>query len=157
MKQGTDAGEAGEGFNAWAARRKQKAWCVSGVNKREYQRFSYAVRASVVSRFLPTREYGVCDFSRCGMYLAYTDERATWRSLMQNEIEPGTELVVRLTVALKQGSYCCRLPVRLVRLDRHGIGVRFVSRAPWQITALVDLLSRTRATVQSDAGATAET
>jgi len=144
MKHATTCGLGAGGFSAWAEQQKQRVWGTSGPDKREHRRFPYAVRASVVSPVTPTREYGVCDFSRSGMYLAYTDERATWRSLVRNGLQPGADLIVRLTVTLQQGSYCCRIPVRLVRFDRHGIGVAFVSRAPWQITALIDLLSACR-------------
>jgi len=156
MKDNDTADQAEDGFSAWAERHKRMAWGGSGVDKREHPRFPYAVRASVVCAFMPTREFGICDFSHSGMYLAYTDGDATRRALTKNGTGSGSDLVVRFTMALEQGSYCCRVAVRLVRVTRHGIGVRFVSRAPWQINALIGLLTRIQGTQPADTAVTGE-
>lgn len=111
-------------------------------DNRSHPRFAYPVRTSVELPFLRTKEYGICDFSRSGMFLAFTDVRATRLTLERNRIGPGTDLVVRFTVSLPDATHCCRVQARLARITTHGIGIRFTPRNPWQIAALADLLSR---------------
>ena len=111
-------------------------------DSRSHPRFAYPVRTSVEMPFLPTKEYGICDFSRSGMFLAFTDIRATRLTLARNRIGPGTDLVVRFTISLPDATHCCRVQARLARITTHGIGIRFTPRNPWQIAALADLLSR---------------
>jgi hypothetical protein len=113
-------------------------------DNRSHPRFAYPVRTSVELPSLRTKEYGLCDFSRSGMFLAFTDVRATRLTLERNRIEPGTDLVVRFTVSLPDATHCCRVQARLARITTHGIGIRFTPRNPWQIAALADLLSRAR-------------
>jgi hypothetical protein len=114
---------------------------IRGDNRSD-PRFAYPVRTSVELPFLRTKEYGICDFSRNGMFLAFTDVRATRLTLQENRIGPGTDLVIRFTIALPDATHCCRVQARLARVTTSGIGVKFAPRNPWQIAALADLLSR---------------
>jgi hypothetical protein len=125
-------------------------------DSRSFPRFAYPVRTSVEMPFLRTKEYGICDFSRSGMFLAFTDIRATRLSLQQNGIGPGTDLVIRFTISLPDATHRCRVQARLARITTHGIGIRFTPRNPWQIAALADLLSHAHEDGQlPDSGVTA--
>lgn len=150
MNYETSTGGGCEGFNSWAERQKQNEWGVYAGDKRFHSRFPYAVRASVELPFMPAKEFGVCDFSRSGMFLAFTDIRATRLSLVQKAVGPGSELVVRFTISLADETHCCRVRARLVRITRHGIGVKFTPNAPWQLTALINLLSRVQEHLEPD-------
>ena len=134
-----------EGPDPWPENQGGQMRTYSRVDKRDHPRFAYPVRASVEVPFLPTKEYGICDFSRSGMFLAYTDIRATRQMLEQNRTEPGADLVIRFTVSLPDETHCCRVRARLVRITLHGIGIRFAPSNPWQLSALTDLIARAQA------------
>lgn len=129
-------------FNPPSELREEEMFPATRGDSRNYPRFAYPVRTSVEWPYLPTKEYGICDFSRSGMFLAFTDVRATRTTLERNSVGPGANLVVRFTISLPDETHCCRVQARLVRITRHGIGVRFTPGNPWQLAALTDLLSR---------------
>lgn len=139
-----------EGFNPQTGLpTEDQRTCLRG-DSRNHPRFPYPVRTSVELPFLPTKEYGICDFSRSGMFLAFTDVRATRLTLQQNGVKPGAALVVRFTISLSNETHCCRVQARLVRITRHGIGIKFTPPNSWQLGALINLLSRAHEEVQPE-------
>lgn len=128
--------------SCWEGREQDQEQTCSRRENRKCPRFSYPVRASVEVPFLPTSDYGVCDFSESGMFLAFTDAGATKLALEQNSVEAGTNVTIRFTFSLSGTKHQRRLQARLVRVAHHGIGIEFTPGKPWQIVALIEFLDR---------------
>jgi len=76
------------------------------------------------------------------MFLAYTATADTKQILADCGAEPDTELVIKFDVTLSLETYSCRVRAQIVRITEHGIGVKFGSRTPWQLTMLIKLLTQ---------------
>ena len=116
-------------------------------DKRIDPRCTLVVQAFVAIPSIPSRAYGICEVSRSGMFLAFTDARSTRLELEQNNIGPGTDLEVAFTVSQAGAKYRIRVGARIVRMTSHGIGVQFATRNPPQLAPLRELFPPPEAVV----------
>ena len=86
----------------------------------------------------PTADYGVCELSKTGMFLAFTNADTTKQSLTDNLVQPGTELHIAFSVPVGGRKLRCELPAEIARITEHGIGVRFLTNDPSQLSDLID-------------------
>lgn len=110
----------------------------SGYNRRMHERFALAVHASVTIATLATADYGVCELSETGMFLAFTDTQVSRSSLEDDGIGPGSGLKIGFSVPVAGKKQRCDVTAEIARITDHGIGVRFVPEDPAQLSALID-------------------
>jgi hypothetical protein len=121
-----------------------------GKQKRGAPRFPLPVRAVVEIPGLPPREYGVCEVSRSGMFLAFLDARETRPEFEQSGNAPGVEIAISFEVMLPDASYHCDLPARVVRTTHSGIGVEVAEPHRAELDALIARLPTVRHAVGRD-------
>lgn len=105
-------------------------------------RLALVVQAIVEIGGLTPRTYGICELSRSGMFLAFKDEGSTRTDLERNLVDPGTRCEIAFAATIKGEQEWVRVTAEIVRITRHGIGVRFSTRNPPQLSALKDLFMR---------------
>ncbi len=117
---------------------KSKDAANSGAERRAHERFALAVQAAVTIPQHPTRDFGVCEFSETGMFLAFIGAQLNRQSLENNGIQAGSELKVTFSVPVGGRKSTCDLDATIVRMTDHGIGVAFLPERPEQLLALID-------------------
>lgn len=105
-------------------------------------RVALAVQAVVEFDALAARSYGVCELSRSGMFLAFTDPTATLRDYERQGIAAGSGCEIAFSVNLPHHRQHLRIAAKIVRVTEHGIGVKFKPRDPPQLVALNYLFQR---------------
>jgi hypothetical protein len=149
MKQPFSRPEAQAGTESQAEPMEKNHRKVADANKRIDPRCALAIQAFVAIPSLQSRTYGICEISRGGMFLAFSDARSTKLELEQNDIEPGTNVEVAFSVSLPDGKHRFRVRARIARITAHGIGVQYVTHNPPQLAALRELFSRAGADMEA--------
>lgn len=121
-----------------------------GANKRLDPRFPLPVKATVTLPGLPPREYGVCEISRSGMFLAFLNTRLTRPEFDTSEAGPGTELHVAFDLVSAEGGRRFEFPASIVRVTQSGVGVRIDEIHQAEAEALLARLPLVRTGVASD-------
>lgn len=113
-----------------------------GPEARLDPRLALVVQAVVEVPGLPSRTYGVCEISKGGMFLAFKDAGSTYADLERHQVDAGTGCEIAFAAKVKDQTERVRVSAEIVRITRHGIGVRFATRNPPQLSALRDLFAR---------------
>ena len=113
-----------------------------GSEARLDPRLALVVQAVVEVPGLPARTYGVCEISKGGMFLAFKDAGSTYADLERYQVDVGTRCEVAFAAKVKDQTERVRVSADIVRITRHGVGVRFATRNPPQLSALRELFAR---------------
>jgi hypothetical protein len=108
--------------------------------RREAPRYPLPVRAVVEIPGLPARDYGVCEISRSGMFLAFLDARMTRPEFEQSEAGPGTGLKITFEVTHPDVHFRCDIPARVVRATHAGIGVQVDDASHADMETVISML-----------------
>lgn len=119
-------------------------------HRRGAPRFPLPVRAVVEIPGLPPRDYGVCEISRSGMFLAFLNAQETRPEFERSETGQGAEIAISFEVMLPDVCYHCELPARVVRTTHSGIGVQVSAPNQAQLDELIAHLPPVRAPVGGD-------
>ena len=96
------------------------------------------MQAAVTIPQHPTRDFGVCELSETGMFLAFIGAQLSRQSLEKDGVQAGSELKVTFSVPVGGRKSTCDLTAEIVRVTDHGIGVAFLPERPAQLLALID-------------------
>ncbi len=148
MKQqfSTPEGQAGTESQAEPLEKNDRK--VADENKRADPRCALAIQAFVAVPSLQSRAYRICEISRGGMFLAFTDARSTKLELEQEDIEPGIHVEVAFSVSMPDGKHRFRVRARIARITSYGIGIRYLTHNPPQLAALREIFSRAGADME---------
>ena len=133
--------EQGDSY-AQTERQEQDKQLAKESEMRIHRRFACAVRVSVEIPFLPTMDFAAHNFSRNGMFLAFTDTSRAKHKFEETLIGKGKHLMLLFAVLLHGTRHQCQVRARITRVTQHGIGVEFGDPNPWQLAELVDMFSR---------------
>ena len=118
--------------------------------RRQNPRYPLPVRALVAVPGLPEREYGVCEISRSGMFLAFLDVDRTRPEFRHSDAGPGSELVVKFEVVHPEVHFRCQIPAQVVRTTHSGIGVHVSADHRPDLEALISMLPAPRTRIGGD-------
>jgi len=118
--------------------------------RRQDPRYPLPVRAVVAIPGLPEREYGVCEISRSGMFLAFLDVDRTRPEFRHSNTGPGSALKIEFEVTHPEVHFRCQIPAQVVRITNSGIGVHVDSDHQPDLEALISMLPAQRTRVGGD-------
>jgi hypothetical protein len=118
--------------------------------RRQDPRYPLPVRAVVAIPGLPEREYGVCEISRSGMFLAFLDIDRTRPEFRHSKAGPGSTLEIEFEVTHPEVHFRCQIPAQIVRTTHSGIGIHVGTDHQPDLDALISMLPSPRTRVGGD-------
>ena len=109
-------------------------------NRRANPRTELVTQASVSIPPLSPKALQVRGVSRSGMFLAFKDAATTLLELERAGIGTGANADVAFAVSLGANRHRLNVRAKIARINRHGLGLEFLTPNPPELAALRNLL-----------------